>query len=109
MAASERQPGSSCSHALKDSQDPPHPKDRPSWGLAWGLGETEKGLEFAKPRSSVVVIRVDFSSSRPAWQQVQLRPRLLWDVELNSPLFYIQPGVLFPPLDQPLSQKVTSF
>lgn len=52
MAAAETPPGSSCSHALRDYQDPrpPHPgKGRPSWGPRVGIGGKKKGWSLQSP------------------------------------------------------------
>lgn len=48
MAAEERPPGTSCSHALRDSQDPP-PKGQSSWGAGWGTGGRRKGWSLQSP------------------------------------------------------------
>lgn len=60
MAASAAPPGSSCSHALKDSQDLPQgsafsgTRVRNQW--------KQKGLECAKCRSNGTVRRVDLAT-----------------------------------------------
>lgn len=85
MAAEERPPGTSCSHALRDSQDPP-----PRVSLLGDPGgELVEGERAGVCKAQVERRREPrgFSNTRLAWQQVQLQPRLLWDVLLNGPLF----------------------
>lgn len=85
MAAKERPPGSSCSHARKDSQDPP----QGSAFLGTRVGKLVKGERAGVCKAQVERRRCPraFSDTRLACQQVQLHPRLLWDVQLNGPLF----------------------
>lgn len=84
MATEERRLGAPVP-TPSDSQDPP-----PRVGLLGDPGgELVEGETAGVCKTQVERRREPcrFSSTRLAWQQVQLQPRLLRDVQLNGPLF----------------------